>query len=120
MSESNKKQKLTEPLVLQERESQIYTDNAPMLTIAPEARDGKTKQAYFAGLTEEAKDKIHAQAFRFLMEQIQNTLGGDDFGSYMCELVADVLEDPYPWGDASREEKLEADKRIIEEANKKD
>jgi hypothetical protein len=110
----NKKQKLSEPLVYQERESQIYGGKPEMLTITPEARGGKTKQEYLASLTEEAKDKIHAQAFRFLMARINDSLGGDDFGSYLCELVGDVIEDPYPWGDANDEEKRAVDKQLAE------
>jgi hypothetical protein len=114
MSESNKKQKLSEPLVLQPRLAQIMGQEMPMLTIAPEARDGKTKQEYFASLTEEAKDKIHAQAFRFLMAEIKKD-GGDDLPAYYLELVEDVTENAYPWGDASHEEKVAADKAIAKE-----
>lgn len=106
---ANKKQKLSEPLVLQPRLAQITGDKVPMLTIAPESRNNQTKQEYLASLTEEAKDKIHAQAFRFLMAKIKECAGSDDMMSHLYELVGDVMEDPFPW---SREEKLVVDEKV--------
>ncbi len=100
MSEQSetKRTKCEEQVETFKRITDLTGDEMDHLTIPLALRTGQTKQTFFASLTPEAKDKIQAEAFRFLMKELKETANGGELYVYLYELVQDVYDmDDYSW-----------------------
>jgi len=82
-----KRVKLTEEV---KRRGHIVSSKVDMLTIPQALRGDKNKKEFLASLSQEDKDAMDADAFRFLIKIIQCNRG-DDAYDYLYELVQDVV-----------------------------
>ena len=77
---------------------ETYTDaddGIEYLTLKNVPRDTLTKQAFFASMSDAQRDRLQAEAFRFLMRKMDES--GDEYVAEYYELAMDLYDDEFNW-----------------------